>query len=154
MVAIIYIIRKLWEAYKRKISLPIVAPLVLSNSLPNFNNAPLNPNIIKPKVFIFMLVYVIVVCIGIVVHFYVNSLHSYDLSNNHLYLNLYRLFELLLYPLTFSFIFPLYIYINNPSLRQYLFNYLKNDLFELFWIILHYFELFWIILNYCWYVLI
>ena len=71
----------------------------------------------------------IVVCIGICVHFYVNSSsNSYDLSNNNLNLKLYRISELLLYPLTFSFIFPLYIYINNPSLRQYLLNYLKNDL--------------------------
>ena len=82
-----------------------------------------------PKVFIVMLVYMMVVCIGICVHFYVNSSsNSYDLSNNNLNLKLYRISELLLYPLTFSFIFPLYIYINNPSLRQYLLNYLKNDL--------------------------
>ena len=129
LVAIIYIVRKFWEAYKRKISLPIVAPLLVTNNMPNFNNKILNPNIIKPKVFIVMLVYMIVVCIGICVHFYVNSSsNSYDLSNNNLNLKLYRISELLLYPLTFSFIFPLYIYINNPSLRQYLLNYLKNDL--------------------------
>ena len=49
MVAIIYIVRKFWEAYKRKISLPIVAPLLVTNNMPNFNNKNLNPNIIKPR---------------------------------------------------------------------------------------------------------
>ena len=122
LVAVIYIIGKLWERFKKKKSqLPIVVPHVMSL---NINNAAQNPNVMKSKVFITMLSFWLVVCISVAVNFYVKTVYN----DYYLYMNSYRLIELLLHPLFVSFIVPLYTYIANPSLRQYLLNYFKNDL--------------------------
>ena len=121
LVAVIYIIGKLWERFKKKKSqLPIVLPHVMAL---NINNAAQNPNVMKSKVFITMLSFWLVACIFVAVHFYLKTKRHY-----YLYFQQIRLLELLLHPLFVSFIVPLYTYIANPSLRQYLLNYFKNDL--------------------------
>ena len=127
LVAVIYIIGKLWQRFKKKKStLPIVLPHVIAL---NINNAAQNPNVMKSKVFITILSFWLVICIFVAVDFYVRTTYN-DFS--HIYFNILhqiRLIELLAHSLVVSLIFPLCTYIANPSLRQYLLNYFKNDLF-------------------------
>ena len=121
LVAIVYIIGKLWQRLKKKRStLPIVLPHVIAM---NINNAAQNPNVMKSKVFITILSFWLVICIFVAVDFYIRTV----------YIDMYMIHYLhiadMLHPLFVTFIFPLCTYTANPSLRQYLLNYFKNDLF-------------------------
>ena len=122
LVAVIYIIGKLWQRFKKKKStLPIVLPHVIAL---NINNAAQNPNVMKSKVFITILSFWLVICIFVAVDFYTRTV-DIDYYNYLHYLHIADM----LHPLFVTFIFPLCTYTANPSLRQYLLNYFKNGLF-------------------------
>ena len=122
LVAIVYIIGKLWQRLKKKRStLPIVLPHVIAM---NINNAAQNPNVMKSKVFITILSFWLVICILVAVDFYVRTVNIDYCHFLHI-----RIIGDMIHPLFVTFIFPLCTYIANPSLRQYLLNYFKNDLF-------------------------
>ena len=122
LVAVIYIIRKLWQRFKKKKStLPIVLPHVIAL---NINNVAQNPNVMKSKVFITILSFWLVICIFQAVNFYIKTVYNDSYNYSH-YLHIADM----LHPLFVTFIFPLCTYTANPSLRQYLLNYFKNDLF-------------------------
>ena len=123
LVAVIYIIGKLRQRFKKKKSkLPIVLPHVIAL---NINNVAQNPNVMKSKVFITILSFWLVTCIFVAVDFYIRTVYYIDYYNYFHYLHITDM----LHPLFVTFIFPLCTYTANPSLRHYLLNHFKNDLF-------------------------
>ena len=118
LVAVIYVIRKLWQEFKKKrLQVVVVTPLIAQHNQPNINNVSFNPNILKPKLFIFTCS--VLSLISIVVIF----IHSNLIQEFPKY---HQLFDMWFGPLFFSFAFPIYMYVKNPSLRKYVINNLKN----------------------------
>ena len=118
LVAVIYAIRKLWQEFKKKnLQVVIVTPFIVQHNQPNINNVSFNPNILKPKLFIFTCLVLLLVCIV------VTFIHSNMMDR---FPKFHQLFDMWVGPLFFSFAFPLYMYVKNPSLRNYVINYLKN----------------------------
>ena len=115
LVAVIYIIRKLWQEFKRKkLQLVVVTPLIVQH---NINNVSFNPNILKPKLFIFTCSVLLMISV-LLIFIHSNMIKEFP--------KFYRLFDMWVGPMFFSFAFPLYMYVKNPSLRKYVINNLKN----------------------------
>ena len=117
LVAVIYAIQKLWQEFKKKkLQVVVVTPLIIQHNQPNINNVSFNPNILKPKLFIFTCSVLLLICI-IVIFINSNMIESFP--------KFHQLF-VWVWPFFFSFAFPLYMYVKNPSLRNYVINNLKN----------------------------
>ena len=64
LVAVIYAIRKLWQEFKKKnLQVAVVTPFIVQHNQPNINNVSFNPNILKPKLFIFTCLVLLLICI-------------------------------------------------------------------------------------------
>ena len=116
----IYLLAKIWQKYKERRNLAVVAPIDIAlHVIPCINNVQFNPIIVKSKTF---LVHSILCSMFIICWFIVHKLKLI-----HMYAK-YNEFHVILINLYFSIIVPLTIYCKNPSLRKYLRNDLINDL--------------------------
>ena len=70
LVAVIYAIRKLWREFKKKkMQVVVLTPLIVQHNPPNINNVSFNPNILKPKLYIFTcLLSLLIHVVGIFIH--------------------------------------------------------------------------------------
>ena len=114
----IYLLTKIWQKYKQRSNLVVVAPINIVHH-PCLNNLQFNPIIFKTKTFLFhampCLMFIIIYSI----------LHK--LKFVQMYMK-YNQAEFLLINFYVSIILPLNIYLKNPSLRKYFMNDLLNDL--------------------------
>ena len=118
VVVMIYFIRKMWQEYKQRRNLVVIAPLIMAH-YPYLNNLQFNPMVVKSKIFLFHSIS----CLMFIIFFFI----SHKLKFKELYLE-YHTVEVLFVNFYFSIIVPLNIYLKNPSLRKYLWNDLLNDL--------------------------
>ena len=126
---IIYLLAKIWQECKqRRNSVVVVAPLNIVYH-PCFNNLQFNPIIVKSKTF---LIYSISCILLIIVSFILYELKLIEMYSK------YNEVQGILLNFYLSIIFPLNIYLKNPSLRKYLWNDLLNDL--CLWIVLTVFQ--------------
>ena len=123
VVVMIYLIRKLWQEYKQRRNFVVVSPLNIRAHHPCLNNLQFNPIIIKSKTFLF---YSIAFLINFIIFF---TFYKFKLIEMY---PRYNHVQLILFNFCISIVFPLNMYLKNPSLKKYLWNdlleiWMKND---------------------------
>ena len=118
VVVMIYLLAKIWQKYKERRNLAVVAPIDIALH-PCLNNVQFNPIIVKSVTFLIQAIS----CVLFVILCFI----LYELKLVEMYTK-YNEVQVFLINFFLSIIAPLNIYCKNPSLRKYLLNDLLNDL--------------------------
>ena len=120
VVVMMYLLAKIWQKYKERRNLAVVAPIDIAlHAIPCLNNVQFNPIIVKSVTFLIQAIS----CVLFVILCFI----LYELKLVEMYTK-YNEVQVFLINFFLSIIAPLNIYCKNPSLRKYLRNDLLNDL--------------------------
>ena len=115
----IYLSAKIWQECKQRKNQIVAAPVSIVHHHPCLNNLQFNPIIVKSKAF---LIHSILSLLFILTSGFLHRLKLIKMYEKEQYV------QVSLFNFYYSIVLPLNIYLNNSSLRKYLWNDFLNDL--------------------------
>ena len=115
----IYLLAKIWKECKQRKNQIVAAPISIVHHHPCLNNLQFNPIIVKSKEFLF---HCILSLLFIIASGFLHKMKLIKMYEKEQYV------QVSLFNFYYSIVLPLNIYLNNSSLRKYLWNDFLNDL--------------------------